>query len=126
MGERRQIPRWQIKKQAKVKVGADGEFIDCVVEDINLKGLQMSVGERLPWNGRLKMVVAFAENLGLDVRVSVPWSQVIDGRYVYGMAFSIIADEDKEKIYQYVSSHSPEQFQKKWWSTSQDGDALSV
>lgn len=121
MGERRHIPRWQIRKSAKVKVGPDGDFIDCIIEDVNLKGLQLSVDKQLPTDSRLEMVVALAENFGLDMKVNVPWSRQIGGRYVYGMAFSIIADEDKEKIYQYVSHHFPEQFQKQWWS-GRDGE----
>ncbi len=117
MSERRQTPRWHIHKAAQVKV--QGEFVDCVVEDLNLKGLRLSLAQKLPANDRLHITLSFSESLGLDMRVDVPWSQQYGSRYVYGLSFAIIADGDREKIYQYLSHHFPEQFQSKWWPESQ-------
>ncbi|MBI3602768.1 MAG: PilZ domain-containing protein [Candidatus Omnitrophica bacterium] len=116
MDERRQIPRWEIKQPAKVKIGPEGEFVDCVIEDLNLKGLCMSVSTQLPENDPLKMVLELPGYLHLDVGAHIPWVRQAEGRYIYGMSFSTIMDESKEKIYKYLSKNFPGEFRRKWWS----------
>ena len=115
MDERRQVPRWQIQQKARVKIGQQGEFVDCVIEDLGFKGLCISLSKQLPPQDQLRVFLDFPEQLHLDVGVSIPWSRQEQGRYVYGMSFNTIMDENKEGIYQYLSHNFPKQFQKKWW-----------
>jgi hypothetical protein len=36
-------------------------------------------------------------------------------RYEYGLSFSKVDDEDKDKIYQYIATNCYDQFKNKWW-----------
>ena len=38
------------------------------------------------------------------------------GRYVYGLSFSKIEDDDKDRIYQYINTNCYDQFKDKWWA----------
>ena len=51
MDEHRQLPRWQVKREAKVWLPGMQEFSHCIIEDINLKGMRASFDKRLPKSG---------------------------------------------------------------------------
>jgi len=116
MDERRQLPRWQVKKEAKVWLPQMQEFSRCIIEDINLKGMRASFNKRLPQEQPVNMSVGLGDNFDLmKLEVDLPWVREDQGRYVYGISFNKIGEVDKDRIYQYINSYCSEQFKDKWW-----------
>lgn len=115
MQDRRRFVRWQIDKPAKVKLEGAQVFSDCMVKDINLKGLQIAWGLKLQKDTFVKLSVILSDEWALNVEVWVVWQKSIEGYNIYGLYFSKIFDSDKEKIYQFVRKYFPEQINKQWW-----------
>ena len=111
---RRRLPRWSVKRPAKVRLQDAWQFEDCYVEDMNLKGMRMSFSGRLPLDRSVRIALAFPD-LAFEVDVEVPWIKEDDGRFMYGLSFSRIKDEDKDKIYQYIFSNCFYQLNDQWW-----------
>jgi len=117
MDERRQLPRWEVKQEAKVWLPQMQEFRHCIVEDINLKGMCASFNKRLPLERPVSMSLGLVDNFDLmKIEVDLPWAKEEQGKFVYGVVFSKINEIDKDKIYQYINSHCGEQFKDKWWA----------
>ncbi|MEI7999249.1 MAG: PilZ domain-containing protein [Candidatus Omnitrophota bacterium] len=116
MDERRRLARWQINTPAKISLKAKEEFSDCCIEDINLKGMCISLSEPLPQERPVKMTLALADYLDLELEVEVPWEKENLDRYVYGLCFSRVKDLDKERIYRFIHRHCPQQFKNQWGS----------
>ncbi len=116
MDERRQLPRWEIKKEAKVWMSQTQGFSHCIIEDIHLKGMCVSFNRPLPQQGPVKMSFAIGDNFDLiKIEAQIPWSKVDQGRYVYGLSFNKIADTDKDRIYQYINTNCYDQIKNKWF-----------
>lgn len=92
-------------------------FSQCIIEDMHLKGMRVSFDKRLPRQGEVSMSFIIGDNLDLiKIEVEIPWEREDQGRYVYGLSFSKIVDNDKERIYQYINTNCYDQFKKKWWA----------
>ncbi len=115
MEERRQIHRWRVMRDAKMQLDGDDRQVDCCIRDINYKGMQIAMSEKLPERSPLRMNLLIDQVLNLAVDALVPWERKEDSRHIYGLSFCQIADEDKTQIYQYVSSHFPHQLKEQWW-----------
>ena len=115
MEERRQIHRWRVMRDAKLQFDGDDRMVDCCIRDINSKGMQISMTERLPEKSSLRMNLLIDQVLNLDVDAVIPWRTKEDSRNIYGLSFRQIADEDKTQIFEYVSSHFPRQMREQWW-----------
>ena len=116
MDERRQLPRWEVKKEVKVWMPQTQDFSHGILEDINLKGMCLSFSKRIPDENPLRMSFAIAEDM-IKIEAQVPWAKQEDGRYVYGLLFNKIAEDDKDKIYQYITDNCYDQFKNKWWGS---------
>lgn len=117
MDERRKLPRWEIKKQAKVWIPLNPAFSSCMIEDMHLKGMCVSFEKPLPHEKTLRMSFTMGEDYDfIKVEALIPWMKQKQERYVYGLAFSQINDEDKEKLYKYINTHCYDQFKSKWWA----------
>jgi len=117
MDERRQLPRWEIKKKAKVWMPLSQDPGQCIVEDMHLKGMCVSFDKRLPKEDVVKMSFALDGNLdSITIEAQIPWAKEDDGRFVYGLSFTKIADDDKERMYKYISTTCYDQFRKNWWA----------
>ena len=117
MGDHRQIYRWEIMREGKLQLDTGNRTVDCFIRDINLKGIQIAVPEKLPESADLKMNLLIS-SLDLNVEVVVQWEKQEDGQHVYGLAFQKIADEDKTRIYEYVSHNFPHQLRKQWFGNA--------
>jgi hypothetical protein len=114
--ERRQLPRWQVKREAKVWLPLMQEFSHCIIEDINMKGMRASFNKRLPVDRSINMSLALEDNFEfIKLEAMLPWEKMEQGRYVYGMSFSKIMDWDKDRLDQYINCHCSDQFKEKWW-----------
>jgi c-di-GMP-binding flagellar brake protein YcgR len=109
MDERRRVFRWKINRQAKLKLEDVECFADCHINDINLKGAQICLGHRFPKDTFLKFCIFLAKNCVLEVEAWIVWHKSISGTNGYGLYFTKLKDEDKEKIYQFVNRFHPQQ-----------------
>lgn len=117
MDERRQLPRWEIKKETKIWESQAQSFIHGIIEDMHLKGMCLSFEKQLFQNDIVNLSFALGEGFDLiKIEGKIPWSKQKDGRHLYGISFNKIAEHDKDRIYQYISTHCAEQFKSKWWS----------
>ena len=115
MDERRQLPRWEIKKDIKVWIPMTQGFGHCVLEDMHLKGMCVSFDKPMPVE-KLSRISFELKNEFIKIEATVPWKRENSGRYFYGLSFTQIADLDKEKIYQFINTSCYDQFKDKWWS----------
>jgi hypothetical protein len=119
MDERRQLPRWEVKKESNILWGQSQSLNRCIIEDLHLKGMCLSSGTPLPRQEPLRMSFAIGSSLdSITVEARIPWSREVHGRYVYGLSFSKVDDEDKDRIYQYINTNCFDQFKEKWWAKS--------
>ena len=126
MQERRGIVRWPLSRQTKVKLRGAEAFIDCVVKDINLKGLQLALGMKLPKDSFVSLSLVLSSEFTLFCEVWVAWHKVVDGRNVYGLYFTKIKDGDKEFIYKLLRQHIPHEINRRWWAeTREEGEAMA-
>jgi hypothetical protein len=109
MNERRNIPRWQINRQAKVKLEDAECFTDCQIKDINFKGIQISLGEKLSKDTFIRLSLCLDEDCAISIEAWVVWHKTKDGSNSYGLYFTRIKDTDKEKTYRFVQRCCPEQ-----------------
>lgn len=118
MDERRQLPRWEIKKEAKVWMpGEPANATHCMVEDMHLKGMCVSFNRQLPQQRPVRMFFVLGDNSDpIKIEAETPWMKEDQGRYVYGLSFIKIDDEDKDKISQYINTNCYDQFKNKWWA----------
>src|SRR5216683_497657 len=117
MDERRKLHRWEIKKAAKGWIPLIQGFSHCMVEEMHLKGMCISFDRRLPHEKTVRMSFTMGDDYDfIKVEAQIPWMKEKQDRYVYGLEFSQIGDEDKEKLYKYINTHCYDQFKSKWWA----------
>jgi hypothetical protein len=119
MKDRRQDKRWQINRQAKVKLEGAQAFTPCHIKDINFKGLQIYLKIKLPKEGFLKLSIAFADEFTLSLEAWVVWHRSIDRFNLYGLYFTKINEEDKEKIYRFVHKYLPHEIINRTWQETE-------
>jgi len=118
MNELRQLPRWEIKKEAKVWIPLLQGFNHCMVEDLHLKGMRMSFNKQLPHQNTVRMSFTIGEDNYdfIKIEAQIPWMKGKQDRYVYGLSFNKISDEDKDKISRYITTNCYDQLKNKWWA----------
>ena len=117
MDERRQLPRWEVKQAAKVFMSQTQEFSHCIIEDMHLKGMCVSFNEQLPQERPLRISFAMGDDFDfIKVEADVPWKKEEQGRHFYGLSFSRIDDENKDRIFQYINTNCYDQMKNNWWS----------
>ena len=109
MKDRRHVKRWQINRQAKVKLSGAHAFAQCFIKDINLKGLQISLGLKLAKETFLKLTLALSDEFTFDIEAWVVWRKCIHRFNVYGLYFNKIEEQDKEKLYKFVYKYFPKE-----------------
>lgn len=121
MQDRRRCARWQATRMTRMKLEGKQEYVECNLNDINFKGLQISCLEKLPLDTNLKLNIAISQDFYLNVEAWVAWHRCVDKYNVYGMYFTRIKDSDKEKIYKFIRNDFPEEIRKKWWEMPIEG-----
>jgi hypothetical protein len=77
--------------------------------------VQLSLAQRLPKDMTLKMNIVLSDGSSLNLEVWVVWHKQIGNQNVYGLYFTKIRDQDKEKIYQFMRNYFPHELNKQWW-----------
>ena len=119
MQDHRKISRWQINKPVKIKLEGSEVFIDCLLKDINFKGMQVALGLILKMDSYVKLILVLSEGCSFECVAWVAWQRSMDTCNVYGLYFTKLNDTDKEKIYKFIHQSVPEVISKAWW-----GDTL--
>ncbi|MFN7171083.1 MAG: PilZ domain-containing protein, partial [Candidatus Omnitrophota bacterium] len=112
MQERRKITRWSIHKPVEIKLSGAETFIEAQLLDINFKGLQISLKPKLPKDTVVKFLLVLSKDLTLEIEAWVMWQRTIDVHNIYGLYFTKVSDNDKEKIYKFIYKHSPQEIVK--------------
>lgn len=122
MHDRRQIKRWKISWQAKLKLEGALAFIDCSIIDLSFKGFQVALAPKLPTDAFIKLSLILADGCVVnDIEVWVAWHRKVQNLNLYGFYFSRIKDEDKEKIYKFMRGHFSELLHNQWWQETTKG-----
>lgn len=115
MNEHRRLPRWRINEPMKVQFHDRYEFSDGMVEDINMKGMCLSLPARLPQHRPVSLQLHLNKRNRVLVSVDIPWVKEEEGRYLHGVEFKHVLEQDKEMIYQYISDRCMKQLEAGWW-----------
>ncbi|MDD4953494.1 MAG: PilZ domain-containing protein [Candidatus Omnitrophica bacterium] len=120
---KRRFVRWQVGGQGKVKLSDKPDWLDCVIDNIGLKGAQLCLQEKLEKDKVLKLDIALSSEYVLNLEAWVVWQKAVNGHNVYGIYFTRIKDRDKEKICQFTRSSSPQDIDKQQ-QEQKGGDAM--
>ncbi|MCM8801395.1 MAG: PilZ domain-containing protein [Candidatus Omnitrophica bacterium] len=116
MKERRSCFRWQIDHPAKLKLEGAESFASCIVNNITLKGIKISLRIRLPLDTFLRFTLVLKEGFVLDnIEGWLVWHKTLIDTNIYGLYFTKLKDLDKEKIYKFVQTFYPKQIQRQYW-----------
>ena len=105
--ERRFLPRWKIHCAALIRWEGLEKYLDCEINNLNLKGFAVSLSHKLPMDC-CKITLRMSKEFIFDVEISVLWRRLTEEKNTYGVKFTKIRDADKEKIYQLVRRDFPE------------------
>jgi hypothetical protein len=127
MQERRLTQRWSIHKKVQIKLEGALNAIDCVCNDINFKGVCLSMRQHLYVDKFLKLTIMFSEGVSVDAQVWIVWHKRILDTQIYGLYFAKISDSDKESLYHYVHRYFPRVITHRWWqglTEERGGDSM--
>jgi len=122
MQDLRKITRWQINQPAKIRLEGAVRDADCHIKDINFRGMQIILGLKLFLDSYINLRLILSPEVSLDVQVWVAWHKTIDGQNTYGLYFSKINDEDKDKIYAFVYKNVPNKVLGSFFNSSPNVD----
>lgn len=113
---KRRYVRWQINRQAKIKLEGSADSFDCQLMDISLKGMQVSLAQKLPKDKFLKLSISLSDEFSLDIiEAWVAWQKIKGGHNLYGLYFDKINDSNKDKICQFMRVNYPQDLDKQCW-----------
>lgn len=125
--DNRRITRWQIDRQAQVKLEGAESYSDCRIKDISLRGARIILKQALSMDTFIRLSIRLAGDHIFEAQVWLVWHKTIADTNVYGMYFSKIGDRDKEVIYKFMLKHSSRLVYNKWWEglgKTEGGDAM--
>ncbi|MBU3934122.1 MAG: PilZ domain-containing protein [Candidatus Omnitrophica bacterium] len=116
MEEKRRYRRWEIGKAAQCRF--QEKALSCSLEDISLKGgkvVLQAAGAGLGESCELTITIA-DELEPMNIACDIAWQRKGEKEIELGLYFTRIRDRDKERIFNYVFEHFPQQLIKQWWS----------
>lgn len=117
---RRQVPRWRTDIPAKAKLDDAPSFVNCTLSDISFKGCKIALLEELPRDRYFKLSIILSGNYILNIEAWVAWHKTAADYNVYGLYFSKLRENDREKIYRFIREDFTEQINKQWWDVPQE------
>lgn len=104
--EKRQVPRWKISAPAKIRLTCNDDYLACEIKDLNLRGFCLVIPERIP-EGCAGLELCFNDDYAFGIGITVNWHEKIDGKHTYGMRFTKLRDQDKERIFRMMQERFP-------------------
>ena len=116
MPERRQITRWQVNREAPLRLEGAAAPITCTVHDISFKGARISLAQKLAKDTPHRVSLTLCDEFAcLNIEMWVIWHKTVIETNVYGVYFTKIKDSDKENIYKFMRKYFPTEINKQWW-----------
>jgi hypothetical protein len=122
MADKKRVNRWEINKPVQIKLEGAMAFAECLLKDINFKGIKVILNLRLTVDSHINFILKLSEEYSLQCEAWVVWHRNIDGKSIYGLYFTKLSDSDKEKIYKFVYQNVPREISKGYWSNSTNKD----
>ncbi|MCX5696799.1 MAG: PilZ domain-containing protein [Candidatus Omnitrophica bacterium] len=117
---RRRFIRWRVGHEIKLSVEDSPVPVSCQLDDISLKGIRLSLGIELKENRAVRLRFEFSEEFILDVEAWVAWHKMEGGFHSYGLYFTRVTDQQKEKIYQFIRRYFSEEITRRWHDETQE------
>jgi len=116
MQDHRQTIRWRANWQAKIKLEQAENFTNCLIHDINIRGLRVCLPEEMGLDTSVKLNLSLSDDCNLEnLEAWVVWRKTVGGSHFHGLYFTKISDPCKEKLYQFMRSNFCDQMNKHWW-----------
>lgn len=115
MDERRIMPRWQISQHAGLTFENGIRAIPCIVEDINYKGMRVSLKRELFEDVFSNFKLALSEDFEFNASASVVWCDKSEEKNTFGLLFSRINESAKNQMWAHIKNNFPELMVKHWW-----------
>ncbi|MCM8789613.1 MAG: PilZ domain-containing protein [Candidatus Omnitrophica bacterium] len=116
--ERRSLVRWKLDCQARIRLKHYNSIknYECVINDINFKGLQATFKKKLPDNKTFKFTIVLENKIFLNVKAQVESCVILpDARIKYNFYFLSMKEEDKDSFYQFISKNYSLLLKNLWW-----------
>jgi hypothetical protein len=107
--EKRQVPRWKISTPAKIKLIGCNDYLACEIKDLNLKGFCLLTSEKIP-EECAGFELYFNDNYLFGIGITISWYKEMGKNHIYGMKFTKLRDQDKERIFQMMQERFPTHF----------------
>jgi len=104
-----------LERQARITLEGAQAYVNAQVEDISFTGMQLRIAMKLPEDIFLKLNISFSEACTFEVEAWVAWHKAAEGLHNYGLYFSKISDDAKERIYRFLYHHNPQVMKSKWF-----------
>jgi hypothetical protein len=112
---KRRYTRWQIDRQAKIKLEGESASRDCTIQEISFSGAKICLSQKLALDTNLKLNISLSNELSFDLEAWVVWHKLREGLNLYGLYFTKIKDADKEKISKFIRTDFTNEINKQWW-----------
>ncbi len=104
--EKRQVPRWKISAPAKIRLIGSNDYLACEVRDLNFKGFCLATPEKIP-EECVGFELHFNDNFSFGIGVTISWYMEHGKKHIYGIKFTKLRDQDKERILQMMQECFP-------------------
>jgi hypothetical protein len=121
MIDRRRAARWQVDREAQIRVGDWEEYVPCRVCDLGFRGFKLFLAKELEKDRYLNISLAFAGSLVLNIEAWVVWHKTIESSHLYGLYLCKFRDADKERVYQFLQRQHPELIRQQLWQSEKGG-----
>ncbi len=118
--ERRVLNRWEINQSAQLTFENGVKPIPCIVEDISLSGMRVSIKRDLFNEVFSDFKLFLDQGMEFELGAQVVWRQEQFERNIYGLEFSRINQEGKNRLKQYISRDFHDLIVKHWWEGESD------
>ena len=123
MEENRKYARWKIRKPLRFRLSDESQEEEekiAMLRDISFAGAQFSLLESLRLNDKLNLALEIPDEANpINCQGKVVWQKSIEESdqppFICGLLFTLLGDQDKEKIFQYIHSSSHKELWNKWW-----------
>lgn len=115
MDERRLKPRWEINQAAELTVENGFNAIPCLVKDISLEGMCISLKRNLFNDVFSNFKLVLEEDFEFNLNAHVAWRDQVHERNIYGLSFSGAKESLRSRLIEYIKKNFPDLLVKQWW-----------
>lgn len=120
MDDRRRLPRWSIAGKVLYRKQGRESASECLSKNISSSGTCISLSEAIELNSEIDLDIHLGPGLlpiatKGKVRWLMPSMDSRDNPFLAGVHFDYLADEDKEKIFNYAFQYRRDEVTKRWW-----------